>query len=128
MDVHARLLRLVAFLAAAGLAACAAGEDDSGLSELARQGKDIYQSVCIACHNGDPNRDGALGPAIAGASPALLEARVVRGEYPPGYTPKRPDSGAMPQFPYLAEDIPALAAYLAEIAEPAAGTDGAAGR
>jgi mono/diheme cytochrome c family protein len=106
-------LRLLA-IAALLCAACSSGEDRQ-LSELARHGEQIYQNVCIACHNGDPNRDGSLGPANAGASAELLEAKVVRGVYPPGYTPKRADSHAMPRFEHLADDIPALAAYLDEV-------------
>ena len=39
--------------------------------------------------------DGSVGPAVAGASRELIEAKVLRGEYPPGYTPKRP-GGAGP--------------------------------
>ena len=41
----------------------------------------------------------------------LLEAKLVRGTYPPGYTPKRP-TAIMPPQPQLAKEIPALAAYL----------------
>ncbi len=96
------------------LAACAES-GESALSPLAQQGERVYQNVCIACHHGDPTEDGALGPAIAGSSAELLDARVIRGEYPPGYTPKRPGDGVMPRFEYLAEQIPALAAYLAEV-------------
>ncbi len=96
------------------LAACAESGEPA-LSPLAQQGELVYQNVCITCHHGDPTQDGALGPAIAGSSAELLEARVIRGEYPPGYTPKRPGDGLMPRFEYLAERIPALAAYLAEV-------------
>jgi mono/diheme cytochrome c family protein len=99
---------------AAGLLTCSPGEPPAPRSELAAQGERVYQNVCIACHNGDPSQDGSLGPAIAGSSAELLEARVVRGEYPPGYTPKRPGE-VMPRFEYLADQIPALAAYLAEV-------------
>jgi mono/diheme cytochrome c family protein len=95
-------------------AACSDGSRGVELSPLAQQGRQTYLSVCIACHNGDPTRDGAAGPAIAGSSRELLEARVLRGEYPPGYTPKRPGA-AMPRFEYLADKIDALAAYLAEV-------------
>jgi mono/diheme cytochrome c family protein len=89
--------------------------NDHELSAQAREGEKIYQNVCIACHNGNPNLDGALGPANAGASAELLTAKVLRGEYPPGYAPKRPGSNAMPRFEHLAGQIPALAAYLAEV-------------
>jgi len=104
------------------LATACSGGGEPALSPLAREGRSVYLNVCIACHNGDPNEDGALGPAIAGSSEELLRARVVRGEYPPGYEPKRPGA-VMPAFPYLEEDIPALVAYLdevAEVSEPAA--------
>lgn len=106
---------LFALLTAAALGS-GCSDDDASLSPQAREGKRIYQNVCIACHNGNPNRDGSPGPAIAGASRELLEARVIRGEYPPGYTPKRP-TAAMPRFDYLADQIDVLAAYLAEVDE-----------
>jgi hypothetical protein len=41
----------------------------------------------------------------------LLEAKLVRGAYPPGHTPKRPTK-IMPPQPGLAPDIPDLAAFL----------------
>lgn len=83
------------------------------LSETAQRGKAVYSGVCIACHNMNPALDGTLGPASAHASRALVEAKVLRGEYPPGYAPKRP-SRAMPAFPHLADKIDDLTAWLAE--------------
>jgi mono/diheme cytochrome c family protein len=83
------------------------------LSEAATRGHAVYTQICVACHNPDPALEGSLGPAIAGSSRALLEARVLRAEYPPGHVPKR-DSKAMPPFPQLADKIDDLAAYLAE--------------
>ena len=55
-----------------------------------------------------------MGPDIAGSSRELIEARVVQGKYPPGYTPKR-SSGIMPPFPDLAENVDDLTAYLSEV-------------
>ena len=107
-----RWTTLVAMLAVA----CSDAPDASNTSPLVEQGRRVYQNVCIACHAGDPTKDGAVGPAIAGASRELLEARVLRAEYPPGYTPKRAGN-AMPRFEYLADQIDALAAYLAAAAE-----------
>ena len=78
----------------------------------AERGKQVYQSVCIACHAYDPTQDGAAGPALAGSSLELLEAKVLRNEYPPGYTPKRA-TGNMVPLPHLEKDLPSLAAYLA---------------
>ena len=105
-------------LAALAPAACSSGPQ---LSEAAQRGRSTYLSVCIACHNQDPAREGAVGPAIAGSSRELLEARVVRAGYPPGYAPKR-DSKAMPAFPQLAGQIDDLHAFLSECCE----TSGAA--
>jgi mono/diheme cytochrome c family protein len=96
------------------VAACGGGAPappDNGLSAAAARGKRVYQSHCITCHNIDPSKPGAKGPALRGSSRALLEARVLRAAYPPGYTPKR-DSHAMAAFPYLAGSIDDLAAYL----------------
>lgn len=77
----------------------------------AEKGKEVWLAQCIACHNPDPGKDGPLGPAVKGSSRELLEARVVQGNYPPGYTPKRP-SRVMPPRPDLAPSISDLAAYL----------------
>jgi mono/diheme cytochrome c family protein len=99
-------------LAALLLAAACSGETRP-LSAAAERGREVYLSVCIACHAADPTRDGSAGPAVAGSSRELIEARVVRGTYPPAYTPKRP-SAVMPAFPNLAPHVDDLAAFLAE--------------
>ena len=78
---------------------------------LAERGKSVYLQQCIACHNLDPAQPGALGPAIKGSSRELVEARVLRAEYPAGYTPKRTTT-TMVALPHLADDIDALTAYL----------------
>jgi mono/diheme cytochrome c family protein len=105
-------MRTLARLAAAAslpltLAACG-GEK---LSPEAERGRQVYLGSCIACHAADPAQPGAVGPEVKGSSPELLEAKLLRGTYPPGYKPKRPTS-AMPPQPQLNRDIPALAAYL----------------
>lgn len=87
--------------------ACAEGSDDPVV-----QGERTWRANCIACHNMDPALDGVMGPPVAGASLELLEARVLRGEYPQGYRPKR-DTSLMQPLPYLKSDLPGLAAYLA---------------
>ena len=132
--------RLVATLLVAGAAAC--GADDSGPQpatspgagaragegsgsaekssgaeqDLVQRGKRIYDVNCIACHNRDPSQGGGLGPAVAGSSYELLEARVLRAEYPPGYTPKQ-ETRLMVPLPHLEPEIDALAAYLGSIPE-----------
>jgi mono/diheme cytochrome c family protein len=109
-----------------GAAACGSGGDDAGGGAAApaqsgdvAKGRTVYLTNCTACHNSDPSVDGTLGPAVAGASRELVEARVVRGTYPPGYTPKRPTQQMVP-LPHLAPAVPDLAAFLAA-AKPAAG-------
>ena len=99
---------LLALAAALGLAACG---DSKPADPLAERGRQVYMSQCTQCHATDPAQAGALGPAVKGASKALLEAKILHGDYPPGYTPKRPTK-VMPPVPALAPDIDSLAAYL----------------
>jgi mono/diheme cytochrome c family protein len=72
----------------------------------------IYRTNCIACHNANPNLPGSLGPAIAGAPPDLIAARVLHGGYPAGYVPKR-RTHIMKPLPWLGPHIGDLAAFLA---------------
>lgn len=74
-------------------------------------GRGAYNANCIACHSVDPTTDGALGPAVAGSSLSLIEARVLRAEYPEGYKPKR-DTRVMVALPHLKPRLAELAAYL----------------
>jgi mono/diheme cytochrome c family protein len=97
-------------LAAVLLAAAGCGPQQA-LSPEAERGRQVYQSQCIACHNPDPAQVGSVGPPVKGSSRELLEAKVVRGAYPPGYTPKRP-TAVMQPMPQVADSIPPLAEYL----------------
>lgn len=76
-----------------------------------RRGRGIYLANCAACHNADPSRDGSVGPAIKGSPRELVEARILKASYPPGYTPKR-KSSLMPAMPYLKSAVPDLVAFL----------------
>jgi len=98
---------LLATLATLALAGC----DQAQLSPSAERGRQIYLSQCVSCHGPDPAQAGPIGPQIKGASKELLEAKVVSGTYPAGYTPKRSTTVMLP-LPALAPDIPALADYL----------------
>ncbi len=82
--------------------------------ELVAAGRAVYNANCTACHNMNPAQDGALGPAVAGASYELLEARIVHGNYPEGYEPKRP-SRIMVALPHLEPKLEELTAYLASL-------------
>jgi|SRR5271157_2183621 len=79
----------------------------------ARRGRQIYMSNCVVCHNTDPNLPGSQGPAIAGSSRELVEARVLHLSYPPGYKPKR-TTHAMRALPQLAGQIDDITAFLDE--------------
>ncbi len=81
----------------------------------AQQGRIVYMTNCVVCHNADPNQAGSQGPPIAGASRELVHDRVLSLNYPPGYTPKR-TTHAMPALPQLANQIDDLTAFLAEAA------------
>ncbi|MEM7202488.1 MAG: cytochrome c [Planctomycetota bacterium] len=99
------------------LPACMPAEDvPADWSRAAGRGRDVYRAWCASCHHpSEPWRDGAQGPAVAGASRALLEAKVLRGEYPPGYEPKR-RGGTMPIQAHLKDRLGDLTEYLAVVA------------
>ncbi len=123
MKTRRPLAAAVSLVLCAGMLAtgCSPGSnEETEPPDLVSQGKLVYVNVCIACHNGNPALDGSVGPAVAGASEALLTAKLLRGEYPPGYVAKRPGGAVMPRFPQYAEQIPALAAYLQSIPVEAA--------
>ena len=90
------------------LAGCGKQEDTR---TEAQKGRTIYSLHCISCHNPNPAKDGSLGPALQGSSLELLTARVIHGEYPPGYTPKRP-THIMQKLPLTEDEVKALHAYL----------------
>jgi mono/diheme cytochrome c family protein len=83
----------------------------SALSPEAERGRQVYLAHCTSCHSSEPAQNGPLGPAVKGSSRALLEARLLRGAYPPGYTPKRP-SAVMQPMPHLAGSLDDLGAFL----------------
>ena len=103
-------IRLAVSTALLALASCSGGDTGVPDTPVAR-GESTYKHVCIACHAANPSEDGSLGPAIAGSSRELIEARVVHASYPEGYEPKR-NTQAMPKLPHLAGAVDDLAAYL----------------
>jgi mono/diheme cytochrome c family protein len=100
---------LVAVPLAAALVGCS--NQGSSPSPEAERGRQVYVAQCTACHATDPAQNGPLGPAVKGASRELLEARILHGAYPPGYTPKR-TSAIMQPLPQLAGSLDDLAAFL----------------
>jgi len=107
---HIRLAAL-ALCGALGAWACSQ-EDVDSQDALLRRGAAIYRISCGACHHAQqPGRAGPIGPPLTGASMELLEAKVLRNEYPPGHQPLR-DTNSMIALPHLAPDLPALHAFL----------------
>ena len=104
--------RPLVVLALATIASAGCGPDSS---DPVDRGRRVYAANCVACHHVDPALEGPLGPAIVGSSRELLEARVLRAEYPPGHVPMRPTT-LMTPLPYLEGEIDPLAAYLAAAA------------
>lgn len=93
------------------LMAVACTKKDKAAQTPAEKGRALYAMHCTACHNANPKIDGALGPMVFGSSQELLERRIIHGDYPAGYTPKR-TTKQMTRLPALKDDIPALHAYL----------------
>ena len=81
------------------------------------RGRLIYMTNCVVCHNRDPNLPGSEGPALAGSSRELVEARVLHLAYPHGYTPKR-STHLMRAIPTLAPEVGNLAAFLQAAQKP----------
>lgn len=81
--------------------------------QLIDHGKNIYGEYCVSCHGMNPHRDGPLGPGMTGSSIELLTRRVVHGDYPEGYQPKR-KTQLMKEapMPELKHDIKAIKAYI----------------
>lgn len=94
--------------------ACSQGKANDSQAELVKRGQVVFQTNCTACHAQDPRQPGPIGPPIAGSPLALLETKVLRNEYPPGYTPKRTTKAMIP-LAHLESELPAIAAYLGSL-------------
>lgn len=77
----------------------------------AQDGKTLYQSKCVRCHNADPSKKGSIGPDIADASLELITVRTQKRGYPAGYTPKR-KSKIMPVIKLTEAELKALHGYI----------------
>lgn len=111
---------ILALLSLVALGACtqreSPGSKDGALAPAAH-GRRIYAANCTACHNPDPLKEGSLGPAVAGSSLELLERRIVHGDYPDAYVPKR-KSKVMVALPHLKGEIESLHKYLSSLTPP----------
>ena len=104
-------VRIASLLIAMMFSGAIVGCSQSPSDPLAERGRQVYLAQCTACHATDPAQAGPVGPPLKGSTRELLESKVLRGTSPPGYRPKRP-TAVMPPQPQVANDIPALAAYL----------------
>ena len=75
------------------------------------KGKKVYLRLCGHCHGKNPSWGNFKAPALTGSSRKLLEARIMRAEYPPGYKPKK-TTKEMPAFPREEPNIDHLFAFL----------------
>ena len=88
------------------------------LSAPAERGRKVFATWCSACHNAiNPHARGVTGPPVARSSKELLEARILRASYPPGYQPKQAGN-TMVALPQVQEHLGDLEAFLAEVPEP----------
>ena len=111
-----RAISAILLLLCSSLTFSACSGDSDSSSEASKdpewqRGRAVYVANCVACHNNDPAKEGPIGPALKGSPKELVESRVLRTEYPPGYKPKR-NTKVMPTFPFLKSETKYLAAYL----------------
>lgn len=104
-------LGVLIFLTLTGCPSEKGSSKENDQKSLIARGKVVYATNCTACHHPDPKKPGNLGPEVFGSTKELLEARVLRKDYPQGYTPKR-KTNVMTPLPQLKNDIEALTAYL----------------
>ncbi len=85
--------------------------------DIAR-GKKIWMSVCIQCHNRDPNLKGSLGPEVIDAPLEVMLHKVQTGKYPEklpaGFVPKR-KTKAMRALPKNVPDVPHIWAFVQSV-------------
>jgi mono/diheme cytochrome c family protein len=86
-------------------------ETSSPEAKLIARGRAVYAANCAACHASNPKLQGSQGPDVWGSSKELLTARIINGNYPEGYKPKR-ESAIMPAMPHVKNDIDGLHAFL----------------
>jgi mono/diheme cytochrome c family protein len=108
--------KLAVLAALAALFASCSEADDPKTPE--GRGHYLYRMFCLACHNADPTQPGSQGPDIAGSPLELVRAKVLRNEYPPGYTPKRTTKNMAAPMALTDAQIEDLVAYLADAAKP----------
>ena len=75
------------------------------------KGRSVYFANCVLCHNSNPKKPGSIGPEVYGVSIDVLTQKIVSGNYPENYKPKR-ISKIMPSMPHLNKEISNLLAFI----------------
>ena len=75
------------------------------------KGRTVYFANCVSCHNSNPKKPGSIGPELYGVSIDVLTQKIVSGNYPENYRPKR-TSKIMPSMPHLNKEISNLLAFI----------------
>ena len=75
------------------------------------KGRMVYFANCVSCHNNNPKKAGSIGPVVYGVPIDVLTQKIVSGEYPENYRPKR-TSKIMPLMPHLNSEISNLYAFI----------------
>lgn len=83
----------------------------SMLDSEASEGKIIYTSKCVKCHNVNPAKQGSIGPDIANSSLELITLKTQQRKYPNNYTPKR-KTKIMPMIKLTEKEIQFLHKYI----------------
>jgi len=81
-------------------------------------GRRLYYSNCISCHNKDPNLKGSIGPELIDAPLEVMTHKILTGVYPEplpkDFVPKR-SSKMMRKMPKLEKDIPDIYAWIQSV-------------
>lgn len=78
------------------------------------EGRKIYTSTCIRCHNSNPHKPGPIGPDLYSTPKNVFGSKVIQGKYPEGYVPKR-KTKIMPKFSNLSGKTDSIYEYIKTI-------------
>ena len=86
-------------------------KNSATLTNDIEKGRMVYFANCVSCHNNNPKKPGSIGPVVYGVPIDVLTQKIVSGEYPENYRPKR-TSKIMPLMPHLNSEISNLYAFI----------------
>ena len=75
------------------------------------KGRMVYFANCVSCHNNNPKKHGSIGHVVYGVPIDVLTQKILSGEYPENYRPKR-KSKIMTLMPHLNSEISNLYAFI----------------